>query len=317
MLCVLALGGNALLKRHEPQTIEVQRQNVKVAAEAIADVIRAGHSVVMTHGNGPQIGLLSLESAAFNPEHPAPLDVLVAETAGMIGYLLEQELRSILPAFSFATTLTMTEVDPADPAFQHPTKPIGPVYAKDMAEALARSHNWDITADGNGYRRVVPSPKPTRLTGVDVIRKLVAGGVCVICGGGGGVPVTRSHDGRLEGVEAVIDKDHVSALLAAEISADALLLLTDVDGVYTNWGKPNQRLLARIVLHSLDEDDLDAGSIGPKVEAASQFVVHAPQRFAGIGLLQDALAILQGRAGSRFEESLPKLTQVNEACARS
>ena len=223
MRVVIALGGNALLRRGEPLTAENQRANVKRATPAIAKVIAAGHRVVLSHGNGPQVGLLALQSAACRPDEPYPLDVLGAESEGMIGYLIEQELENSLPKGTcVATLLTQTEVDPRDPAFQNPTKPIGPVYEKAVAERLAKERGWRIAPDGDRYRRVVPSPRPLRIPDVPVIRLLVAHEVVVICAGGGGIPVVRRADGSLVGVEAVIDKDLAAALLAEELEADAL-----------------------------------------------------------------------------------------------
>ncbi len=242
MLVVIALGGNALLKRGEPQTAENQRTNVIEAARAIASVIAAGHRVVVTHGNGPQVGLLALQGLAYKPDEAYPLDVLVAETEGMIGYLIEQELENVLPAGQqVATLLTQVEVDPKDPAFQHPTKPVGPVYTQAEAEAIAAKRRWSIAADGTGYRRVVASPLPKRIPDVGVIRLLIDQGVIVICAGGGGIPVARTPLGGLVGIEAVIDKDLASVLLASELGADALLMLTDVEAVFQNWGKSDEQ----------------------------------------------------------------------------
>jgi carbamate kinase len=296
---VIALGGNALLRRGEPLTAENQRANVKRATPAIAKVIAAGHRVVLSHGNGPQVGLLALQSAACRPDEPYPLDVLGAESEGMIGYLIEQELENSLPKGTcVATLLTQTEVDPRDPAFQNPTKPIGPVYEKAVAERLAKERGWRIAPDGDRYRRVVPSPRPLRIPDVPVIRLLVAHEVVVICAGGGGIPVVRRADGSLVGVEAVIDKDLAAALLAEELEADALLLLTDVDAVYLNWGTPDQKPIGQASPETFRGLKFDAGSMGPKVEAACKFV-EATGGMAGIGSLEQALAILEGRAGTR------------------
>ncbi|MEX1108422.1 MAG: carbamate kinase [Dongiaceae bacterium] len=298
MLVVVALGGNALLRRGEPLTMENQRANIKLAATALAAIVDAGHRIVICHGNGPQVGLLALQAAAYRPEEAYPLDVLGAETEGMIGYLIEQELENVLPrGRRVATLLTQVEVDPNDPAFRHPTKPVGPVYDKAEAMALAESRGWAIAPDGDKYRRVVASPLPVHIPDIGVIRLLIDQDVIVICAGGGGIPVLRRADGSLVGVEAVIDKDRTGAVLAREIGADALLLLTDVDAVYRDWGKPAQRRIRRASSDAIDEADFPAGSMGPKIAAARAFVA-ATGGIAGIGALEQALAILDGRAGT-------------------
>jgi len=298
MLVVVALGGNALLRRGEPLTAENQRRNIKAAAGAIAAIVKAGHRVVICHGNGPQVGLLALQAAAYRPEEAYPLDVLGAETEGMIGYLIEQELENALPGGPrVATLLTQVEVDPKDPAFRHPTKPVGPVYDKAEATALAESRGWAIAPDGDKYRRVVPSPLPAHIPDMAIIRLLVDSNVIVICGGGGGIPVVRRPDGSLIGIEAVIDKDRTGSVLAQEIAADALLMLTDVDAVYLDWGKPTQRRIRRASPDAIDEGDFPAGSMGPKIGAARAFVT-ATGGIAGIGALEQALEILDGRAGT-------------------
>jgi carbamate kinase len=298
MRVVIALGGNALLKRGEPLTADVQRVNVKTAAAAIAEVISAGHQVIVTHGNGPQVGLLALQGATFDRESVFPLDVLGAETEGMIGYLIEQELDNLLPDSKLlATLLTQIEVDPADPAFRQPTKPIGPLYTKIEAEKLGSARGWSMVPDGDRYRRVVASPQPVKILEMPIIQLLVGQGVTVICAGGGGIPVARRQDGSLIGVEAVIDKDRASSLLARQIHADALLMLTDVDGVYRGWRTPQQPLIRRATPGELKRERFEAGSIGPKVEAAIEFV-DTGGRIAGIGRLSDALDILNRRAGT-------------------
>jgi carbamate kinase len=237
MLVVIALGGNALLRRGQPQEADVQLRNIGIAATAIATVARA-NAVVITHGNGPQVGLLALQAEAYGRVKPYPLDVLGAETEGMIGYLIEQELRNRLPGRQVVTLLTQIEVDPGDPAFTYPSKPIGPLYAQAEARRLAAERGWTIAADGDAYRRVVPSPQPKRIIELATIRLLVQAGALVVCAGGGGIPVIVNSAGGIQGVEAVIDKDLAAALLATELSADALLLLTDVDAVYTDWNSP-------------------------------------------------------------------------------
>lgn len=301
MLVVIALGGNALLRRGEALTAENQRANVRSAAEAIAAVAARGHRVVITHGNGPQVGLLALQGAAYKPEEAYPLDVLGAETEGMIGYLIEQELENALGGSQpVATLLTQVLVDPRDPAFLNPTKPVGPVYDRQQAEVLANARGWNIAPDGDKFRRVVPSPQPLSIPDVGVVRLLVDQNVIVICAGGGGIPVVRRDDGSLVGVEAVIDKDRASALLARDLNADALLLLTDVDGVYNDWGTPEQKRIENVRPAELSPEVFAAGSMRPKVEAACAYV-DGTGNFAGIGALTDASRILEGKAGTVIE----------------
>ena len=298
MRVVLALGGNAILKRGEPMTSENQRSSVKRAAKAIAAVIAAGHEVVVTHGNGPQIGLMALQDIAFDPALASPTDVLGAETAGMLGYLIAQELRNALPKpMEIAALLTQIVVDPDDPAFQKPTKPIGPVYSEVEAAVLTKKHGWVMVPDGAHFRRAVPSPRPKRILEIAVIRLLIKHGVIVICAGGGGIPVIRQKDGVYTGIEAVIDKDHASGLLAQEINANALLLLTDVDGVYLDWGTPKQLKLDVVAPSALSAHSFASGSMGPKVSAAIDFATGG-RGMTGIGRLQDALEILEQRAGT-------------------
>ncbi|MDF1777148.1 MAG: carbamate kinase [Rhizobiaceae bacterium] len=303
MRIVVALGGNALLKRGEPMTDAAQRANVAVAAVALADLAR-DHQIIVAHGNGPQVGLLALQGAAYAPDTPWPLDVLGAESEGMIGYLIEQELINALPDdAACATLLTRVEVDARDPAFDRPTKPIGPVYTQEQAESLRASHPWTLVADGkSGFRRVVASPEPRRIPGLKSIRLLVDNGITVICAGGGGIPVVRKGDGSMEGIEAVIDKDRTSALLAEALDADALLMLTDVASVYRAWGTPQQAAIKAITPAELNAMDFAEGSMGPKVAAASGFV-RAGGKMAGIGRLQDARAIIEGKAGTVISEN--------------
>jgi carbamate kinase len=297
MRVVVALGGNALLRRGQPLTADNQRHNVRLAAQALAP-LAAEHELVVSHGNGPQVGLLALQGAAYKPDEIYPLDVLDAETEGMIGYLIEQELVNILPVDRrCATLLTQVEVDVDDPAFKNSSKPVGPVYPQAEAEKLARDRNWSIAQDGEGFRRIVPSPRPRRIIELPVIELLVGQDVIVICGGGGGIPVVRRDDGALIGVEAVIDKDFASALLAKELAAGALLMLTDVDAVYRGWGSSEQNGIRCIAPGELRGFSFAAGSMGPKVTAACEFV-EATGGIAGIGRLQDARDILDGRAGT-------------------
>lgn len=295
MRIVVALGGNALLRRGQAPTAEQQRNNVRAAAEALAPLAR-DHQLVITHGNGPQVGLLALQGEAGGGY---PLDILDAETEGMIGYLIEQALAGLLPpGRACAALLTQVEVDPADPAFEHPSKPIGPVYDAAQAERLARERGWSVARDGEHFRRVVASPQPLRILELGVIELLLDQGVVVICAGGGGIPVARRRDGSLIGVEAVIDKDAASALLARALKADALLMLTDVDAVYLDWGGPQAAPLGRISAAELRRHRFAPGSMAPKVEAACDFVA-AGGSLAGIGCLTDAQAILTDRAGTR------------------
>lgn len=296
-LVVVALGGNALLRRGEPADVGVQRANVKLAAEAVAEVASSS-DVVLTHGNGPQVGLLALQNEAYRDVEPYPLDVLDAETEGMVGYLLEQELGSHLPSDRLATLLTQVVVAADDPAFDRPTKPVGPVYDEATAQRLAAARGWHVARDGDRWRRVVASPEPVRIVELAVIRLLVRHGVVVTCVGGGGIPVVEDERGHLRGVEAVIDKDLAAALLATQLGADVLLLLTDVDGVYEDWGTPSQRRIERATPASLRRLALAAGSMGPKVEAASRFVCQGAGRFAAIGSLDDAARLAHGLTGT-------------------
>ncbi|WP_152208136.1 carbamate kinase [Marinobacter changyiensis] len=299
MLVVAALGGNALLKRGEPLTAEAQRGNVQRAARALATIVRAGHSLVVTHGNGPQVGLLALQGAAYKPDEAYPLDVLGAETEGMIGYIIEQELENALDHDrAVATLLTQVLVDPDDPAFRKPTKFVGPVYDRAEAESRAEAAGWQIAQDGDKWRRVVPSPKPLEIPDMRVLKLLLEQGVVVVCAGGGGIPVLRRQDGSMVGVEAVIDKDAASALLARELSAEALLLLTDVDAVYQDFGKDSARPLEQLTVTEARALDMPAGSMGPKLAAACDFADAGG--LSGIGRLEDALAILEGRGGTRI-----------------
>jgi carbamate kinase len=300
MKVVVALGGNALLKRGEPMAADVQRRNVRTAAPALAAVAEQ-HQLVVSHGNGPQVGLLALQGAAYTEVDAYPLDVLGAQTEGMIGYVLEQEMGNLLPIeMPFATILTMIEVDPSDPAFGDPTKFVGPVYDKLQADKLAGDKGWTFKKDGDRWRRVVASPEPKRIFEIRPIQWLIEKDVVVICAGGGGVPTMYAPeaDRQLVGVEAVIDKDLASELLAREIDAELFVMATDVDGVYTDWGTPNRRLIERATADELDDLPLAAGSMGPKVQAAIRFVRQTEGR-AAIGALADIERIVEGRAGTQ------------------
>jgi carbamate kinase len=295
-LVVAALGGNALLERGEPARLEAQRRHVSVAAASIAGVA-AERDVVVTHGNGPQVGLLALQSEAYPQGGPYPLDVLGAESEGMIGYMLEQELGNELAGRPVATLLTQVIVDAADPAFAHPEKPIGPTYDRETAERLAAERGWSVAPDGRDWRRVVPSPEPREIVELPTVRILVDAGVVVVCVGGGGIPVL-AQDGRLRGVEAVIDKDLAAALLASSLGAEYLLLLTDVPALEAGWGGPQARALGAVSAAELRAMSFAPGSMGPKVEAACRFV-EAGGGMAGIGALGDAASIMAGEAGTR------------------
>lgn len=295
---VVALGGNALLRRGEPVSAATQRDNIRRAAHSLAQLMAQGHQLIITHGNGPQVGLLALQGETAG-KGAFPLDVLGAETEGMIGYVLQQELDNAHagPA-RFATLLTQVEVDPHDPAFLSPSKPVGAIYTEAEASRLAKQRGWTVARDGDAWRRVVASPSPVRILEIEVIRLLVAQDVTVICTGGGGIPVARRADGSYVGVEAVIDKDHASGLLAAELNAEAFLMLTDVPAVYTGWGTPAQRALDEVTVQELAGMHFAAGSMGPKVRAACDFV-NRTGGLAGIGALEDACAILAQRSGTR------------------
>jgi carbamate kinase len=299
---VVALGGNALLRRGEPLTAENQRTNARAACEALAP-LALEHELFVSHGNGPQVGLLALQGAAYGEVPTYPLDLLGAQTEGMIGYLIQQELGNVLPFEKhLATLLTQIEVDPKDPAFGNPTKPIGPIYTADEADALAKEKGWTFKPDGDSMRRVVPSPLPKRIFGLETIEVLLRDGAVVICAGGGGIPVMYTDEAvpagrRLVGIEAVIDKDLASALLAADLKADVLAIVTDVDGVYADWGTPDQRLISRATPDELAGSEFAEGSMGPKVKAACRFAVETGGR-AVIGSITDTKALIKGEAGT-------------------
>ena len=297
MRIVIALGGNALLRRGEPMTADNQRENVRLATHQIA-LVAPGNEIVIAHGNGPQVGLLALQGAAYKEVETYPLDVLGAQTEGMIGYLIEQELGNLLPyEVPFATILTQVEVDPHDPAFQHPTKPIGPVYQKEEAELLAKERGWSIAPDGDRFRRVVASPRPRHIFEIRPIKWLLERGTIVICAGGGGIPTCYDENHQLTGVEAVIDKDLGSALLAQELAADMLIVATDVDAAYVDWGTPDKRAIAQAHPDELEKLGFASGSMGPKIQAAIEFA-RQTGRDAIIGSLSDIQAITERRAGT-------------------
>jgi len=304
MRILVALGGNALLRRGEPMTAAAQRANVQTAAAALAP-IAGSHELVISHGNGPQVGLLALQADAYTEVEAFPLDVLGAQTEGMIGYVIEQELGNLLPAeVPLATVLTMIEVSLDDPAFADPTKFVGPIYDEAEAASLAAERGWVFKADGDSMRRVVPSPEPHRIFEIRPIRWLLENGTVVICAGGGGIPTVwdPAKERTLTGVEAVIDKDLASELLARELDVDLYVMATDVDGVYEGWGTAAQHRIDRIGVDELAGREFAAGSMGPKVEAAARFVRHTGKR-AAIGALGDIEAIVAGTAGTNVVPS--------------
>ena len=303
MRVVVALGGNALLQRGQILNAENQRENIRVAAMQLAEVHKH-HQLVIAHGNGPQVGLLALMDAAYTAVDPYPLDVLGAETVGMIGYIIEQELGNIIPFKDhIVTVLTQVVVDPKDPAFQKPTKPVGPVYDQAEAERLRKEKGWSMAADGKYFRRVVPSPKPQRIIELNVIRMLVDNGVVVICAGGGGIPTAYDKDQKLYGVEAVIDKDLASALLSRELDAEMFVMLTDVANVYADFGAPQQRSIRAAHPDALEQLDFADGSMGPKIQSACQFVRETGKQSA-IGKLPDLTGIMSGEAGTLISNDI-------------
>jgi len=299
MRVVVSLGDNALLRVGEAPTVAAERQNLRSAVAVVAQVASV-HDVVVTHGNGPQVRALALHAA------DQPLDALEAQSDGLIGYLLEQGLASELPGCRVATLLTQVVVDPTDAAFMLPTEPFGPIYGEAAARALAGARGWLLRQHGDGWRRLVPSPDPKHILEVGTIRLLVEAGVIVVCAGGGGIPVAIDDSGAIRGVEAVVDKDLSASLLAVELDADALLLLTDVDAVVTGWGTPLARPVAEASPDALRALELPAGSMGPKAEAASRFA-EATGRSAYIGALADAMAMLDGTAGTRVRTGIAGL----------
>ena len=299
MKIVIALGGNALLKRGEPMTAENQRENVKTACAQIARVYD-GNQLIITHGNGPQVGLLALQNNAYKEVPMYPLDVLGAETAGMIGYMIQQELSNTVPgSASIATVLTQIQVDPKDPAFQKPSKPVGPVYSKEEADKIAAEKGWTMAPDNDKYRRVVASPKPVNIFGLEPLKTLIDNKYIVVCGGGGGIPTWIDDKGKQHGAEAVIDKDLATALLATLIDADLFVIATDVDGAYLDWGKPEQKRITLAAPDAALAFGFASGSMGPKIEAAANFA-KATGKDAVIGALADIEQIVAGKAGTRI-----------------
>jgi carbamate kinase len=306
MLIVIALGGNALLQRGEPLEAELQRKSVTTTAEVIASLAQQ-HKIVICHGNGPQVGLLALQNEAYQQVKPYPLDILDAESQGMIGYLIQQEMGNYLSNKHVVTLLTQIIVNAQDPAFNKPTKPIGPVYNQAQAKEIAATRGWTIAVDGQYYRRVVPSPQPQEIVELSSIKSLLDLDTIVICGGGGGIPVIRNSRGHLEGVEAVIDKDNTAALIATKLNADALIILTDVTAVCAEWGTSKQRSIKSASCATLQQMDFASGSMGPKIYASCNFVAHT-KKFAAIGRLFDIEKILQEKAGTKITASDEAIT---------
>ena len=320
MRVVVALGGNALQKRGEAMTVENQRENVRTACRALSPVAME-HELVISHGNGPQVGLLSLQASSYDEASTYPFDVLGAQTEGMIGYFIEQELGNFLPfEKSIATILTMTLVDADDPAMADPTKFVGPVYSEEDAKRLAAEKGWTVRQDGDKWRRVVPSPVPQRIFEIRPIQALLDMGAVVVCTGGGGIPTMYLpgdtdiegpwdfNPKHLVGVEAVIDKDRSSAVLAQDLDADLLVIATDADAVYLDWGTPDQKAIFEISPDDIEAYDFPAGSMGPKVEAAADFARRNPGRVCVIGALEDLPAIMAGEKGTRITTDATEVT---------
>ena len=300
---VVALGGNALLRRGEPLEFATQARAARDAARILGQA-SLRHQLIITHGNGPQVGLLALMGDAYAGAAPYPLDVLDAETAGQIGYVLEMQLDNFIDHQDTVTVITRVVVDERDPAFGSPSKFMGPVYTEARARAVAAEHGWTVKPDGDSWRRVVPSPQPRRIVQLGAIERLVDAGFLVVCAGGGGVPVLEDGTGRHRGVEAVIDKDLASSLLAADLAVDTLVLATDVDAIYEGYGTDEQRPIVRATPAALRERDFPAGSMGPKVDAACRFVERTGGR-AVIGSLNEVLEMLEGRAGTQVHAEGP------------
>ena len=311
MRIVVALGGNALLKRGEPMTAQNQSANIRLAAEQLAKV-KPKNELIISHGNGPQVGLLALQHAAYYAQdskiEPYPLDVLVSQTVGMIGYMLQQELTNLLPTTPTQTLVTQVIVDEHDPAFSKPSKPIGQVYTQAEAEKLAAEKGWTVMPDGQYYRRAVPSPKPQDVTGINAVKALLAQDHIVICGGGGGVPCVKNAQGQLTGVEAVVDKDLATAVIANHLDADLFIIATDVNAACVNFQKEGERKIAKANPAALEalSAEFAAGSMGPKVQAVINFV-KATGKDAAIGSLADIEDIVAGKAGTRVSLSVDEM----------
>lgn len=310
MKIVIALGGNAILQRKEPLEADIQKKNIAIAAKLIAQVADE-HEVIVTHGNGPQVGLLALQNDAYKGVSPYPLDVLGAESEGMIGYVLTQALKNYLPNFNVVSLLTQTLVDANDIAFQNPTKFVGPIYSKNDADHLAKEKEWVFHTDGDHYRRVVPSPMPLEIIEETPIAHLTQlENTIVICAGGGGIPVCYDQNRKLYGVEAVVDKDRASDVLAQKLDADCFIMLTDVSAVETHFGETNTRKIKQVSPVELSAFSFAAGSMGPKVASAISFA-NASGKHAAIGALSDLLEIVTGQAGTHIKKEYQNITYYN------
>jgi len=306
MRIVIALGGNAILQRGQPLEEHLQQENISKAVKSIAEVAKV-HQVILTHGNGPQVGLLALQNDAYKKVSPYTLDVLGAETEGMIGYLFEQALRNTLPTHQVITLLTQTVVDENDPAFSSPSKFVGPVYDKKTAMELGKEKHWTIKQDGDYYRRVVPSPMPQTILEIEAIQHIVNDpSILLICAGGGGIPVINNQQG-IQGVEAVVDKDRASNILAQGLKADGLIMLTDVDAVETNYGKENSQKIKCATPQHLASYEFAKGSMAPKVQSACDFV-QSGGTFAAIGALSDAYDIIHNKCGTTIRNNISQIT---------
>ncbi|QLK85382.1 carbamate kinase [Staphylococcus sp. 17KM0847] len=304
---VLALGGNAILRPKQEPTYENQYDNVKKASDNMIRIKEAGHNIIVTHGNGPQVGnIIAQNEAAKDIIAPLPIFISSAESQGFIGFMLETSLKNKLRAaqidINVITLMTMVEVDKNDTAFNHPTKPIGVFFTEEEAKKLEEQKGYDMVEDaGRGFRRVVPSPEPQHIHGVDAINQLVDNTI-IISSGGGGIPVYRDEQGDIHGVDAVIDKDRSGLKLAQQTHADVFMMLTDVSNVYINWGKENQKKLTHMTVEQaeqyIEENQFPEGSMLPKVEAAVEFAKTGKE--AIICALEDAVDALAGRAGTRI-----------------
>ena len=312
MRILIALGGNALLKRGQAMAYQTELSNVRKASQQILSLYR-DNELIITHGNGPQVGLIALQQEAFKDTVPAyPLDAMGAQSIGLIGYMIQKELTAILgPDSKIVSVLTQTEVDKDDPAFNHPTKPVGPVYEKQTADRLMQEHGWTMAKDNEHYRRVVASPDPKRILGLSALQTLIDSGHLIICCGGGGIPVYFKNSGELVGAEAVIDKDLASSLLAASLKADLFIIATDVKGIFLNWEQSNQKLIRQTSPAFLRQQKFVTGSMGPKVEAACRFV-EKTGRTAVVGSLEEIEDLAVGLAGTRIGTNFETVFSVNE-----
>lgn len=312
MRILIALGGNALLKRGQAMAYQTELSNVRKASQQILSLYR-DNELIITHGNGPQVGLIALQQEAFKDTVPAyPLDAMGAQSIGLIGYMIQKELTAILgPDSKIVSVLTQTEVDKDDPAFSHPTKPVGPVYEKQTADRLMQEHGWTMAKDNEHYRRVVASPDPKRILGLSALQTLIDSGHLIICCGGGGIPVYFKNSGELVGAEAVIDKDLASSLLAASLKADLFIIATDVKGIFLNWEQPNQKLIRQTSPAFLRQQKFATGSMGPKVEAACRFV-EKTGRTAVVGSLEEIEDLAVGLAGTRIGTNFETVFSVND-----